>query len=419
MIIEELGTYLYGERIGALVHFDDDRMLFVFDPSYAEQSNRDTFSLAYLDSNGDLIDDARTTLRRAPPFFSNLLPEGHLRSYLATKSGVNESRDYPLLVRLGQDLPGAIEMVIETSSSTSSRLHSVTDDPDVPKEPDALRFSLAGVQLKISAVLAPSGGLTIPAQGMGGNWIVKLPSSTFAELPQNEFSMLQLASMVGIEVPETRLASMSQIEGIPHDFPDGALVDNETLVVKRFDRSDSGDKVHMEDFAQVFKLYPERKYERYGYVAIGRILATFANKNSIDQFARRLIFNAMIGNADMHLKNWSLIYRDRKTPELSAAYDLVSTVGYLNDDAMALRFAPGVNRWNELTMAAFQSLASRVGVHERGFLDPVKDTIDRFQNAWREERDHLPLSARVVTAINEQLTLIPAVAESSALKIAR
>ncbi len=417
MIIEELGAYLYGTRIGTLVHFDDDRMLFVFDPSYAEQSDRDVLSLAYLDSNGDLIDDARTTLRRAPPFFSNLLPEGHLRSYLATKEGVNESRDYPLMVRLGHDLPGAIEMVVETPSSSSSGHRSVTGEPNIPNEPDALRFSLAGVQLKISAVLAPTGELTIPAQGLGGDWIVKLPSSTFAELPQIEYSMLQLASMVGIKVPESRLVSISQIEGIPRDFPNDALATEESLVVKRFDRTNLGNKVHMEDFAQVVKLYPERKYERYGYVAIGRILATFADEKSIDQFARRLIFNAMIGNADMHLKNWSVIYTNRKSPELSPAYDLVSTVGYLNDDAMALRFAPGVKRWNELTMAAFQSLASRVGVHERGLLRPVKDTIDRFQDAWREEQNHLPVPARVVTAINEQLQLVPAVAESRKLKM--
>ena len=416
MVIEELGAYLHGKRIGALIHFDDDRMLFVFDPSYAEQSDRDVLSLAYLDSNGDLIDDARTTLRRAPPFFSNLLPEGHLRSYLATKEGVNEARDYPLLVRLGHDLPGAIEMIVETPSSSSSTHRSVSGDPNVPNEPDALRFSLAGVQLKISAVLAPTGGLTIPAQGLGGDWIVKLPSSTFTDLPQNEYSMLQLASMVGIEVPESRLVSISQIAGIPNDFPYDAMAVDESLVVKRFDRTNLGAKVHMEDFAQVFKLYPERKYERYGYVAIGRILATFADEKSIDQFARRLIFNAMIGNADMHFKNWSVTYTNRKSPELSPAYDLVSTVGYLNDDAMALRFAPGVKRWNELTTAAFQSLASRVGVHERGLLRPVKETIDRFQDAWRDEQNHLPVPARVVTAINEQLQLVPAVAESRALK---
>lgn len=414
MIIEELGTYLHSKRIGALVHFDDDRMLWVFDPSYAEQSNRDVLSLAYTDSSGEPIDDARTTARRAPPFFSNLLPEGHLRTYLATRAEINESRDYPLLVRLGRDLPGAIETIVETSSSSNAPDTLATDDSHTLIEPESLRFSLAGVQLKISAVLEPKGGLTIPAQGLGGDWIVKLPSTSFPELPQNEFSMLQLASKVGIDVPEARLIPMRQIEGIPDDFPSNAFFNEEALTVRRFDRTESGDRVHIEDFAQVFKLYPERKYERYGYVAIGRVLATFANNASVDQFARRLIFNAMIGNADMHLKNWSLIYRDRKTPVLSPAYDLVNTVSYLNDDSMALRFAPGVKKWNELTMAAFQSLASRIGVHEAGMLNTVKETIDRFLDVWRIERSHLPVSTRVASSINEQLKCVPAVIEARA-----
>ena len=412
MIIQELGTYLHRERIGALVRFDDDRMLFVFDASYAERVNRDVLSLAYTDSNGDLIDDSRTTLRRAPPFFSNLLPEGHLRSYLASKARVKESRDYPLLTLLGRDLPGAIEMLDETSSSASPARISRTNESQTPMEPNALRFSLAGVQLKISAVLGRAGGLTVPTSGLDGEWIVKFPSSTFQALPQNEFAMLRLASMVGIDVPEARLVKLNQIEGIPSDFPNTDLQEDEALAVKRFDRPKRGTKTHIEDFAQVFKLYPERKYERYGYVAIGRTLAAYANDQSMDQFARRLIFCAMIGNADMHLKNWSVIYENRKSPELSPAYDLVSTVSYVNDDSMALRLAPGVKRWREMTMAAFESLASRVGVHRAGLLRPVKETIDRFQDVWQIEKNHLPISKRVATSIDSQLELVPIIAES-------
>ena len=416
MITQELGTYLHGERIGALVHFDDDRMLFVFDASHAEQRNRNMLSLAYLDCNGNLNDDSWTTLRRAPPFFSNLLPEGHLRSYLAAKSDVNEFRDYPLLTLLGRDLPGAVEMMVETPHTSNTAYQSVYDHPSTATDADELRFSLAGVQLKISAVLAPRGGLTIPAHGLGGDWIVKLPSSTFPGMPQNEYSMLRLASMSGIDVPESRLIPTSEIEGIPHDFPDNTMNEHEYLAVRRFDRPSLGVKTHVEDFAQVFKLYPERKYERYGYVAIGRVLATFGSKASIEQFARRLVFSALIGNADMHLKNWSLIYSDRKSPELAPAYDLVSTVGYLRDDSMALRFAPGVKRWNELTMTAFQSLASRIEIHQSGLIAPVQDTIDRFLDAWRTEQSHLPISTSVATSINEQLKSVPIVAEFSKLK---
>jgi serine/threonine-protein kinase HipA len=69
----------------------------------------------------------------------------------------------------------------------------------------AFRFSLAGVQLKFSAIMEAAGGLTIPACGVGGSWIVKLRSSQFASLSENEYTMLALARAVGIEVPRTEL----------------------------------------------------------------------------------------------------------------------------------------------------------------------------------------------------------------------
>jgi serine/threonine-protein kinase HipA len=73
--------------------------------------------------------------------------------------------------------------------------------------PNALRFSLAGVQLKFSAFAnaGMAGGLTIPAEGVGGSWIVKLPSQQFTGVPENEFSMMTLAGMIGMEVPVIQL----------------------------------------------------------------------------------------------------------------------------------------------------------------------------------------------------------------------
>ena len=118
----------------------------------------------------------------------------------------------------------------------------------------ALRFSLAGVQLKFSAVMEASGGLTIPAGGMGGSWIVKLPSARFAAVPENEFAMLELARRAGIAVPENRLVDMAEIKGLPQE---ARTVGGKALAVQRFDRRPGGEPVHMEDFAQVFGLFPE------------------------------------------------------------------------------------------------------------------------------------------------------------------
>ena len=130
-------------------------------------------------------------------------------------------------------------------------------------------FHLAGVQLKFSAVMEASGGLTVPAGGMGGSWIVKLPSARFAAVPENEFVMLELARRVGIAVPDNRLVEMAEIKGLPEEAraPGG-----KALAVQRFDRVPGGEPVHMEDFAQVFGLFPNDKYGHRSYANIASVL---------------------------------------------------------------------------------------------------------------------------------------------------
>ncbi len=120
-----------------------------------------------------------------------------------------------------------------------------------------LRFSLAGVQLKFSAVMEASGGLAIPAHGVGGSWIVKLPSTQFQAVPENEYAMLGLARAAGIAVPEIRLVPVGDIRGLPEA---AARMEGKALVVERFDRAAGVRRVQMEDFAQVFGLFPDDKY---------------------------------------------------------------------------------------------------------------------------------------------------------------
>src|SRR3546814_3492085 len=72
---------------------------------------RATLSLAYRDTHGALIDQPRAYQTRIEPFFSNLLPEGTLRDYLARRAGVKSLREYLLLAQLGADLPGAVTAV--------------------------------------------------------------------------------------------------------------------------------------------------------------------------------------------------------------------------------------------------------------------------------------------------------------------
>src|SRR5262249_23723315 len=154
----------------------------------------------------------------------------------------------------GKDLPGAVR--IKPTEELDD--DSIEDDKSASEGSNLLRFSLAGIQLKFSAIMETTGGLTIPADGVGGSWIIKLPSQSHKLVPEAEYSMLKLAERVGIAVPDCKLISTKSIAGLPSDIHPGV---GQSLVVKRFDRGEVVPRIHMEDFAQVFGVYPTEKYE--------------------------------------------------------------------------------------------------------------------------------------------------------------
>ena len=405
MIEEELAVSLNSTPVGSLARLDGDRILFEFDHGYVVDANRPVLSLSFLDNDGGVSVARRTTRRRASPFFANLLPEGHMRSYIASRAGVNETRDFPLLRIVGDDLPGAVR-VVPVKPVPPVEGDSETRDGSRNAETAPLRFSLAGVQLKFSAMTKADRGLTIPVHGMGGDWIVKLPSARYDHVPENEFSMMTLAGMAGIDTPAIKLVPLESVEGVPRDVTAG-LRGRNVLAVKRFDRTASHPwRIHIEDFAQIFKKYPERKYEGVSYANIGQIVVAYANADDISQFIGRLAFSALIGNGDMHLKNWSLMYPDERTPKMAPLYDMLSTTAYMPDETMALRLGR-TKRWDELTFDEFSRLADAMRCSDKMVSKRVVETVGKFREAWETERRHLPVADRVVSAVDKQLSIVP------------
>ena len=406
--VSQLNVRLHGALIGTIALVQGDRTIFSFTEEYIADQNRPALGLSFKDEFGALITQWPVKQKRLLPYFSNLLPEGHLRVYLAERASVNPEREFFLLWVLGRDLPGALTVEPADGETWPPDVNDGAGTAQERKD-HALRFSLAGVQLKFSAVhdSKANRGLTIPAKGIGGSWIVKLPSARYEGVPENEYAMLTLARHIGINVPDITLVDVAAIAGLPDGIGD---LRGQAFAISRFDRTPER-LVHTEDFAQVFGVYPDDKYKKASYRNIAAVLATETCEAGIAEFIRRLTFNTLIGNADMHLKNWSLIYPDRQTPVLAPAYDFVSTIPYIDDDKAALKFAR-TKRFDEFTLDELSYLAAKAGLPEKPVLDTAKDTIGRFVEVWKAEKSHLPQDKRVTQRIDEHLARLPLIKEA-------
>lgn len=401
--INVLNILFYNEPIGTLTLLPGDQHLLHFNSSYIENPNRPTLSLSFKDQLGGLLTNIRSTRMQLPPFFSNLLPEGYMREYLAKMAGINGKREFFLLWILGKDLPGALRIEQENKESWP---FSLPEREDNNISNNSLRFSLAGVQLKFSALMKPKGGLTIPAQGVGGSWIVKLPSAHFDGLPENEYSMMSLASKLGMDIPEIQLVEIDNISNLPSNL---GKLKGQALAVKRFDRTEQG-PVHMEDFAQIFNVYPDHKYDHGSYKNIAQVIEKEIGETGVTEYIRRLVFNTLIGNADMHLKNWALIYPDKKQAALAPGYDFVSTIAFIEDKTMALKYVKS-KYMAELSIAMLRYFAFKAQLSEHLVLSTAKETVKNFIELWHQEKHHLPIPKTTIDIIEKHFAKIVLVRE--------
>jgi len=172
------------------------------------------------------------------------------------------------------------------------------------------KMSLQGVQPKLSARLNVKDG-RFEIVDRNGEYILKPQNNFYPELPENESLTMKLAQMVDIELPSSGMIYSS----------DRKL----TYFIKRFDRYGKSKKLSVEDFAQLAGKSRETKYD-YSMEKVINLIDTFSTFPAIEKVKlfRLTIFNFLIGNEDMHLKNFSIITRDNKI-ELSPAYDLLNT----------------------------------------------------------------------------------------------
>ena len=389
--VNVLELTLHSTKVGYLTGYNDGRNILVFAPEFTENSSRPTFTLTThpdFPNAKDMLAEPWLKRQKLHPVLSNLLPEGVLRELLTRRLKIHTDNEFRLLAHLGQDLPGAL--IVTAAEPDYVPDYILAPEAKAIKtevKEDARHFSLAGVQMKFS-MWEQDGRYRVAESGYLGDWIIKTPSTVHKLVPLNEFTAMRLAQTAGIDIPDIKLVAVNKLDKLPAiNLPDEEFA----FAIRRFDRG--GEKrIHAEDFAQVLGKYPQQKYDGPNYEQIGKIIYRYTGDSlkNVQQFARRLLVNILLSNGDAHLKNWSLIYPDTVTPELSPAYDIVITRVYMGDEKeYALNL--GKNKdWYKVTFSHFRAWADKTGIPWKIIKPHLDDTLDKARALWPKSLDDLP-----------------------------
>ena len=204
--------------------------------------------------------------------------------------------------------------------------------------------------------------------GLQGRYILKPQTEQYAELPENEDVTMHLAQQAGISVVPHCLAR----------FADGRLV----YLSARIDRTPRGEKIAMEDLCQLSEQLTEHKY-RGSYEQISKVIQRYSSAPMLDvvNFWQEVVFCWLVGNSDMHLKNFSL-YAPKGSYILSPAYDLVNTLAVIPSDPEEL--ALNLNgKKRKITWADFVQAMTRSGVPEK-VQENIRKRFMDVQSQWEE-----------------------------------
>ncbi len=176
-------------------------------------------------------------------------------------------------------------------------------------------FTVPGVQKKLSLhLLSDSSTPRLTLVNYPTGYILKPQVSEYKALPESEHLIMSMADIAGIST-------------VPHALIQGC--NGLSYITKRVDRKIEGQHIKMyamEDFCQLDLRLTEDKY-RGSYERCAKIISMYSSRVGIDmtEFFIRLVFSFLIGNSDMHLKNFSLIETEEGSGEyvLSPACDLL------------------------------------------------------------------------------------------------
>ena len=249
--------------------------------------------------------------------------------------------------------------------------------------------AVTGVQPKLSLSIEKQskgnavGKFTIV--GLWGGYILKPPASRYPQLPEVEDLTMHLATIAKINVVPHCLVRLTS----------GELA----YITRRVDR-EKKTKLHMEDMCQLTERLTEHKYHG-SYEQIGKVILKYSSNPGLDliNFCELIVFSFLTGNADMHLKNFSLIHQPEVGHVLAPAYDLVATalVNPLDDEDLALTLN---GKKKKLKASDFTAAFSTLKIDQRQ-QENIFNKMKRAREQWSQFIDTSFISIEKQTTMKE------------------
>jgi serine/threonine-protein kinase HipA len=345
----------------------------------------------------------------ARPFFENLLPEGEIRAAIAKLKQLSERNTFGLLGEIGGDCAGAIwlspygeklrpnEGYEELADERLAKLLAGMAKRPLLVIDDGLRLSLAGAQNKLP-LYYDGKQLSLPRGSAPSSHILKPGARAFEHMPANEHFCMQLAGALELPVPTSLILRKPE----------------SLYLIERYDRARAPDgtltRIHQIDFCQALNLPSQKKYEHEGGPSLAlcfKVIKKYSSQPAKDRLNLILwtIFNYLVGNADAHAKNLSLLIT-REGVALAPFYDLVSTAAYRElTEKLALKIG-GENRPDWIQKRHWEGLAEISDTNPRIVRQQIEKLASTIVDKARDTAGALGLEKGESKVIEKILAVI-------------
>jgi serine/threonine-protein kinase HipA len=405
--VNALDVYLHDGRAGLLERIDGASLRFTYDPEWLATATA-PISLSLPLREGPYRDP------ECRPFFKGLLPEGEFLRSIARTFHISAENPFTVLQEIGGECAGAVSLVAPDGDSpfasapdpewlTEPQLASLLAELPArplltgPEDDEGVRLSLAGTRDKLP-VLLEDDRVGITRGRPPSTHIIKVPPPEIEGFVANEAYCMALAREIGLSA------------AIAMPLRAGNL---EALLVERYDRFRAGStvrRIHQEDFCQASGRPPEMKYEAEGGPGVAecaRLISEYGAGPgaSLLRFLDALLFNLLIGNADAHSKNYSLLLEGSGAPRLAPLYDLLSTRahGRRFGREMGMKYG-GEYRPEWIRGRHLDRLGEDLGIASRRVRRHAIEIGERTMRSREAARESLPSSWRdapIIVVIDE------------------